>query len=420
MKRLLILGTSNGCCELVREAKSMGIYTIVTDNLPPKYSEAKMIANEYWMIDLKDIDELERKCREYNISGIVAGASDFTVGCALELTERLELPFYCDKSTWHFSIDKADFKKICKECGAPVANDYFLSKEPTRDELNQINYPVVVKPVDQGGNKGVSFCYNEKELLAAIEEVRSVSNNPKIVIEKMLQGREWYGSYACRNGEVKFLQLDAMYHEFGYPTNCYTITTNITKYEKQFLKEINPKIEEVLHRIGCKDGFVWVQVMLDSDEKFYVVEMGYRFDGDMMFATIKDMNGYNILRAIIEKSCSLPYSQPFVIQKSLMCGCGHMLWTCKSGVITRIVGIDALAKDYPKVDISIRRTIGQSFGMFSSLGTLVYVAKNGEELCEIIKYINDNVHIYDEDGNDVIIKYTDFDFLLNEYKLMLK
>lgn len=424
-QKVLILGTSNGSCDMVRKAKSMGLYTIVTDYLDPKHSMAKLIADEYWMVNLTDLDKLEYKCREEGVIGILAGASDFTVDCAIELSERLSLPFYCTKSAWHYSKDKADFKRMCIECGAPVAKDYFLSENPTIEEMEKIQYPVVVKPVDQAGNKGVSFCCNKEELNQAISRVREVSKNPKMVIEKMLRGREWYGSYVVQSGEVEFLQLDAMYHEEGYPTNCYTLTTTLTAYENQFKKEINPYIEKVLRQIGCTDGFVWVQVMLDEDGHFYVIEMGYRLDGDMMFATTEALHGYDTLKAIVEKCCGLPYSQrvkdiPAHTHTRTQVGCGHMLWTKKSGVVSRIEGLDKLKEKYPAIDIDVRQVVGNEFGQYSSLGTIVYTAKDGERLCEVIKYINDNVHVYDEKGEDVIIPYTDFNFLMNEYKLMIK
>lgn len=60
MKKLLMLGTSKGSCEMIEYAKSQGIYTIVTDPRSPEESCAKLISDEYWMIDTSHIDELEK------------------------------------------------------------------------------------------------------------------------------------------------------------------------------------------------------------------------------------------------------------------------------------------------------------------------------------------------------------------------
>ena len=64
MEKLLMLGTSLGSEDIIEYAKSQGIYTIVTDYLPPEKSTAKLISDEYWMINTGELDVLEAKCRE--------------------------------------------------------------------------------------------------------------------------------------------------------------------------------------------------------------------------------------------------------------------------------------------------------------------------------------------------------------------
>ena len=157
MQKLLILGTSLVSLEIVQTAKEMGCYTIVTDNLPPERSVAKLEADEYWMINTNEIDLLEKKCREENVNAVYSGASEFNLDVVKELTTRLNLPCYIDDEPWKYARDKRLFKEKCKEIGIPVVEDYDLSDPPRREELEQIEYPVVVKPVDGSGNKGISI-----------------------------------------------------------------------------------------------------------------------------------------------------------------------------------------------------------------------------------------------------------------------
>ena len=152
-----MLGTSLLSKEMVEYAKSIGVYTIVTDYNEPEKSKAKLVSDEQWMINVADVDLLERKCREEGISAVICGISEFCLEVCMELCKRLGFPCYCTPEAWHFSRDKDDFKTLCKQVGAPVATDYYLTDALTDEELDKVKLPVVVKPVDMSGNRGISY-----------------------------------------------------------------------------------------------------------------------------------------------------------------------------------------------------------------------------------------------------------------------
>lgn len=85
MEKLLMLGTSLASEEIVKYAKSQGVYTIVTDYLEPEKSTAKLISDEYWMISTGELDVLEKKCREENITSVMCGCSEFNLEMTMEL-----------------------------------------------------------------------------------------------------------------------------------------------------------------------------------------------------------------------------------------------------------------------------------------------------------------------------------------------
>ena len=229
-KKMLMLGTSKLSCEMVRYAKSLGVYTIVTDYLPPEKSIAKLLADEFWMTDTSKIDILERRCKEEDVNAVICGISEFNLEVCMELCKRLGLQCYCTPEAWHYSRDKYDFKNLCKSVGAPVAEDYYFSENPLESEISVVDFPVVVKPVDLSGNKGISFCFNREQLITAIQYAKSVSQSNKLVVERMLHGEEWYSSYVFSNGEVRFLGLCAMYSQPGEAKNSYTIISKFVQH----------------------------------------------------------------------------------------------------------------------------------------------------------------------------------------------
>lgn len=419
MEKLLMLGTSLASEEIIKYAKSEGVYTIVTDYLPPEKSTAKLLADEYWMINTSELDVLEEKCRVEGITAVMCGVSEFNLEMTMALCSRLGLQCYCTPEAWHYSRDKADFKKLCREVGAPIPEDYFLSPELLDEELDQVKFPVVVKPVDLSGNRGITYCYNKQELKDAYRYAQSVSKNPKIVVEQMLHGKEWYTYYAMADGEIRQICLNAMEAEPGQLKNLYSLTTSITGNVERVMREINPKIEEVLRRVGCKEGIAWVQIMLDEDDHFYIIEMGYRLPGDLPDYSYPDLLGFDSIkwltdyaRGIKHAVEDLPKAQEHTYQK---CSCGYSLWTHKAGVIKEFKGFDDILK-IPGVGFYTQHHVGEKFVEHRPLGVVTVAADDCVDFCKKIARINSAISITDENGEDVIIRYTDFDYIKKTYE----
>ena len=422
MKKMLIMGTCHGTKAIIEYAKSIGIYTIVTDYNPPEKSAGKRLADEFWMISTSDLDVLEKKCREEAIDAVISGVSDFNQEMTLMLCNRLGLPCYCTKEAWHYSRDKSDFKALCRRVGAPIPEDYFISAELTKEELDSVKFPVVVKPVDLSGNRGVSYCYNKDDLVKAYRYAQSVSKSDRIIVERMLCGEEWYGTYAIAEGEVSLLALNAMYAQPGEPKNCYTVTTTATRYVEKYINEINESVINVLKAVGCTEGIAWVQVMLDEDGHFYIIEMGYRMDGELAVLPYKNVCNFDAIKWMVEtslgikhKATELPNSQKTAF---VSCGTGMELWTNKSGRVVEMKGYEEVAR-IPGVYVETGIRVGDEIGQYRPAGVITFATNDCEELCDMIDKVNNTIQVINEHGQDVVIKYTDFEYLREVYALGL-
>lgn len=419
MRKLLMLGTSLGSREMIEYAKSLGVYTIVTDPNEPSRSTAKLVSDEYWMIDTGNVDELEKKCKEEGVTAVICGVSEFCLEVCMELCKRLGFPCYCTPEAWHYSRDKADFKALCREVGAPIPEDFFISAELNDDELSTVKYPVVVKPVDMSGNRGISYCYNKEELIEAYKYARSVSKSDKIVVERMLIGKEWYSYYAIANGEIRMIALNSMISQPGELKNLYSLTTTVSDNVERYAKEVEPKIKEVLKKVGCQEGIAWVQEMLDEDGHFYIIEMGYRLPGDMTYEQYPHLINFDSVKWLVDYALGhkhgvyeLPQEQTKAYEK---CGCSYSLWTNKEGVLTSIEGLDTLLSTGKYRYFSLNQ-IGDHFAFHRPLGVLVFTANTIDDYCNYINEINQTLSMRDEDGDDVIIRYTDFEYIKQVYK----
>lgn len=415
-KKLLMLGTSKGSVEMVKLAKAKGIYTIVTDPQEPERSRAKLFADEYWMIDISDIDQLEKKCRAQKIDGIVCGVSEFCLEVTMELTKRLGLPCYCTPESWHYSRNKYNFKQLCKRVGVRMAEDYYLSNPPTEEELNTVKFPVVVKAIDLSGNRGMSYCYNCDDLIKACAYARSVSKSETIIVERMLKGPEVAADYVMADGEISLLSFNALIHQPGELQNCYSISTTEQKYLRRFLEEENEDIIRALKAVGCREGFAWVEMIVDEDGHFYLLEMGYRLCGNEINVPLKILSGLDVQEWIIDyalgvkhKSIDLPPMQKDYYNG---CGCVYCLWTNQECIIGSIEGVDEILKD-PKISWDCSYHVGDHIDEHRLMAEFMFVDKDVDEMCKTIELINQKVSIKNTEGQEMIIHYTDYDYLMN-------
>ena len=413
MKKLLMLGSSKGSIEMIQYANKIGIYTIVTDPNLPERSPAKRYSDEFWMIDACDIDMLEKKCIEEGVNAVCCGISTSCIPSAIKLCNRLGLPFYCNEHAWHYTINKFDFKRLCRTCGVPLAKDFFVSENPTNEELNNIEFPVVVKAVDQSANRGMTFCYKPEDIVSAIKYAHSFSKNKNIVIEKMLHGCEYTAYYCLVDGDAKLVCLFSDLSDDRYPNSCYLINTTICSKTKLFMKEVDPYFRDFLKKANATNGVCWIELILDKDEHFYVIEMGYRMSGDMMAIPIDYKYGFNSYKWLVDYSLGEKQTLPYISDEhdNRFNSCSYIIWSGNSsGVITKIEGLEMLGH-ISNLKITNDIYVGSKYHEYQYLLTLTFTNKTIEELIDNLKTINEAVKIYDECGKDISIKFSNFDKL---------
>lgn len=416
-EKLLILGSDYGTIDIAQQAKKRGLYVIATDLM--ETSPTKAVADQAWTVSTADIDRLEQLCKKNGVTAIITGASDFNIEKSRELCKRLDLPLYCSNDrAWQISTNKRLFKDLCKQLGAPVAQDYHLSDELTEEELNAIAFPVVVKPVDLSGNRGMSYCSNCAELKTAFAKAKEASSNGTIIVERELHGPEFYVNYAIADGEAVLQFFTSEHNEPGLPDNLYSIIITTSYQLKKYLAEVNDKVIEVFKQAGCREGIAWVETILDEDGSFYLLEMGYRHGGDIITAGYKNICGFDTIDWMIDISCGIQHS-PCDLPKPLTeptdgVAASYYLFAREDGSIAEIIGLDEV-EAHPYVSMDIPKREGGSVKALGAMGMARLHAKNIDELCATIDFINKTLFINDSNGDNMFVKYTDFSALHEEH-----
>ncbi len=416
-KKILILGSDAGTVNIVDYAKCNNIYTIVVDNKNVEKSYTKQIADEYGFISTASVDDISNRYMNKHIDGLICGASDFNTDRLIELSELLKIPCYTTKKTWLYSRDKYKFKQICIKEGAPVAKDYHCNNFEDSDELDSLNieYPVVVKPVDLCASRGVSYCYNRTDLVEAIRKVRKLSKNTNVIIEQKLNGKEFVAYYAFTENASSMFLFHTVNNHYDVDVPCDVIESTATDYLDLFVRDCNDEVKRVLKECGCKSGLAWVQLIFHEDGHFYIIEMGYRFGGDMVLAPYKAVSGFDAVKWNVETALGKEHSDdelpPEITGYNGKCACAYRLRVKEEGKIDHFVEGKELKQN--GINVMYFRYPGDVVEKHCVIATAHISAKNFNELCRKIDIVNKNF-VIESKGNNILLEYKDFQQLKNE------
>ncbi len=409
-KRLLVLGGTSATFDLVKNAKEMGVITIATDDIDG--GVAKDIADETAMVSTTDFEGLEALILEKKIDGVFCGPSEFNIRNLIQLCERTGLPCYTNMEVWDRCANKDEFKQYCIDNGVDCPKRFDVDEYSTEEELDEVDYPVIVKPVDGSSSNGISVAMDKTTIREACRYAMENSKCKRIVVEKYIDnGGELFGArYLLKDGEAyPYLLMDTYVAD---PIEKRSLISHFTytpsKYTDYYMQNMDQQVRQMLKNMGLKDGTAFFQA-LPYNGKIYFHEMGYRLSGGMLFKLTDPLMGVNDMKMMIryalgEEMCSKEELQKLDISKNQRIGAQLMvpLW---EGTIASIEGLEELKKlpclqdfiQYYQVGDAILPkhigTLGQHFGRFT------LIAEDQETIVDAVRRITNELVIKDEKGN---------------------
>jgi biotin carboxylase len=410
-KKLLLLGTNTGTCDMVNYARSHGAYTIVTDNLPPEKSAAKTIADEAWLISTAEVDTLEKLAFQQQVNGIFAGASEFNLEKALTLCERLGLPFYCTREQWNICSNKLRFKQLCLANGIPVAKEYTIGANDNLDDLKRIEYPVIVKPVDSGGAKGIGICQSENDLLRLYSRAVSLSKTRQAIIEDFIEGDETEAGYTVKDGEFSLSCTTDRYSNPDPHETIHLQQASIwpSKHTDQCIAKFNAKIINMFKSIGITNGFIFVQAIVNKNG-FYFTEANYRMAGSPWYQFLSRINGINHMEMLVNHALTgkmdgydLSLDNPWIDNKY----CCNLVLASRGGVVGNIKGLEEVKDKKNLIGLYKLHDIGDYIENSGSLNQAVlrfYLIEDTlQEMKKSIQEIQGVMKVLDDNGHDMLL-----------------
>ena len=348
-KRLLILGGSRISCEIVRHARAMGIVTGVTDWYPLEKSPAKQAADEAYYVNTTDIDAMAELVREKKFDGVFTGFTDSVLPYYADICERVGFPAYGTREQFELFIDKTKYKALMREFDVPTIPEFTVNTDRFDESVKDIVFPVIVKPADSSGSRGITVCENAEELKKAISFAADTSKAKEILVEQYIDNAEatvfWlfvdgrYYMILLGNRHIKHNQEGELPLPAGY--------TYPAAVQPKFLAEVAPKMEKMFRSVGIKDGMMFMQCKI-VDGTCVVYDIGYRLTGSLEYINLKGVCGYDPLDMMIRFALTGSMEEPDIDKKADPYLGGAYAYNvsllCRPGKIAEIRGLEEIRK----------------------------------------------------------------------------
>jgi len=383
MKKILMLGGAMQQIPAIAAAKKMGLYVITCDYLPE--NPGHQYADAYYNVSTTDKEAVLELAEKLEIDGIVAYASDPAAPTAAYVSEKMGLPGNPYKSV-ELLTQKDLFREFLAQNGfcTPLAKGYSCYEE-IGEEINDFKFPVMVKPVDSSGSKGVVKVYEKAGLYDAVEEALSYSRGKRFIIEEFIQkkGYQISGDGFSVDGKLVFTSYGNELYS-GKGTREYVALGEFwpSLLSEELKNKVDHELQRLITALGMRTSAYNIEVILDENDDVYILELGPRNGGSyipqlIQYATGVDLVYYTILGAIGEDCSELKMAS------TKGCYSNYMIYSVVSGKYKGLWFDETFKKNH-LLDVYCTYSEGDEVHAYKntthSLGTILFKADSVEAM----------------------------------------
>ena len=387
MKKLMILGGSRYALPVIDAAKKLGIYTITADYLPDNI--AHKYSDEYVNVSIIDKEATLEAAKKLNIDGVMSFACDPGVITAAYVAEKMNLPNVGPYESVAILQNKGKFRKFLTDNGftVPVAKGYKSIDEALKD-VDIFNWPVIVKPTDCAGSKGVTKVTNPEDLKKSIEYALSFSHSNEFIIEDFITQNGFSSdtdSFSI-DGELKFVSFNCQRFDpkavNPYTPAAYSWPSSMTQEHQDELKS---EIQRLIKLLGMRTAVYNIETREGTDGKAYIMEVSPRGGGNRLSECLRYATGVDMITNMVKYSVGMPVDE--ITQKPYDgCWAEIILHSDKPGTFKELWISDEIKNNVYERDLWIEE--GTHVGGFEAaneaIGTLVLKLESQERINEIL------------------------------------
>ncbi len=383
----MLLGGIRYLLPVIHAAHEQGYYVITADYLPDNI--AHQYSDEYVNVSIIDKDAVLKVAREKHVDGIMSFGVDPGVVSAAYVQEKMGLPSFGPYESVCILQNKDRFRSFLAEHGfnVPKAKGYSNIGEALSD-CDSFDYPIIVKPTDSAGSKGVTRVDDISQFKKAVEHAFEKSLSGHIIIEDYIekQGCSSDTDSFSVDGKLTFVSFNSQHFDLNaanpYAPAAYTWPSTFTKEEETYLTS---EIQRLIFLLGMKTCVYNIETRIGTNGIPYIMELTPRGGGNRLCEMLRYATGEDMITAVTRYVVGDPV--PKIEQKSYN---GHwaeiIIHADKTGVFDCL----EISKDLPAEIVEEDLWVGKGNlvnpfeGANDAIGTLVLRFKNEDEMVDAI------------------------------------
>ncbi len=341
-KSILMLGGSRQQVVAIEKAKELGFRTVLCDYLPD--NPGQYVADVFYQESTTDRERMLEIARAEGVSGVLAYSSDPASPTAGYVAEELGLPTNPLAAIETMS-EKHLFRAFLKEAGLPCPQAFGFGRDASPEEVaaraEGFRYPLVVKPTDSSGSKGVTVLEDLTGLEAAIAHAAEFSRNGVLICEEYIRKTFPHvigGDIFVVDGEVRFWGLMSCLRDEGLgglvPVGKKT-PSGLSTRQNAAVKDV---LQRLVTALGVRFGELNVEVIVGEGDVPYVLELGSRAGGNMIPVQLTDASGVDLVAANV--LCAMGEDPDDIAWDSAECDGAYATYVLHSGVDGAYEGIE--------------------------------------------------------------------------------
>ena len=395
-KKLLLLGGSRFLLPVIKAAHELGIYTITCDYLPDNY--AHRFSDEYKNVSIVDKEAVLAAARELKVDGVMSFACDPGVVTAAYVAEKMGLPSCGSYESACILQNKGLFRKFLKEHGFNVPTaESFTSADDALRRADMFKWPVIVKPVDSAGSKGVKKVDSPEELKKAVENALAYSRGKEFIVEDYLEKIGCSSDADCFSvdGEFQVVSFSAQRFDANaanpYVPAAFSWPATISAGHQ---KELTGELQRLISLLGMRTSIYNVETRECSDGNAYIMEVSPRGGGNRLAEMHRFITGADMITNAVRAAVGLSlekferiepdgYWAEVIVHSEAPC-VFQSLWM-SDGIRDNIHSQDLW--------VAPGDAIGGFSGANEAIGTLILKFKDKDEMEEMLREIGKNVRV---------------------------
>ena len=388
MKKLMVLGGARYALPVIEAAHNLGIYVITCDYLPDNI--AHKYSDEYCNVSIVDKEKTLEVAKRLNIDGIMSFACDPGVITAAYVAEQMGLPNVGPYESVCILQNKGKFREFLTNNGftVPMAKSYTSVEEALKDtEIFQ--WPVIVKPTDSAGSKGVTRVDDSRDLEKSIYYALSYSHSEEFIIEEFItqQGYSSDTDSFSIDGELKFVSFDCQRFDRDaknpYTPAAYSWPSTMTM-EHQI--ELKNEIQRLLKLLKMQTAVYNIETREGMDGKAYIMELSPRGGGNRLSECLCYATGVDMITNMVKYSVGMPLDD--ISQRPYEgCWAEIILHSDNPGIFKELWISEEILDNVVERDLWIKEgtLVGGFEAANEAIGTLILKFESQERIEEVLE-----------------------------------